>query len=222
MVEEVLCVERTGEVRDLIIGEPLEEFDGLPTADGSVEEEMLELECTKEVPGPHIGEAVELPIERSRTAEGGMSRKMVIQEGELTESQRSLGSVFVIAEGHPSWLLLLEGAKFDDCHCYSNNTDQWFLKHCSNRANHVSSMAKLISSVNGCSNGNGRCILVQASTKSFARKVRMKLESKINLSPKDKVVVVSKHWSSVRSESGGDWKGLELSHSNVGGVTSGA
>ena len=44
MVEEVLCVERTGEVRDLIIGEPLEEFDGLPTADGSVEEEMLEWE----------------------------------------------------------------------------------------------------------------------------------------------------------------------------------
>ncbi len=221
MVEEALCVERTGEVRDLIIGEPLEDFDGLPTADGSVEEEMLEVECTKEVPGPHIGEAVELPIECSRTAEGGMSRKMVIQEGELTESQRSLGSVFVIAEGHPSWLLLLEGAKFDDCHCYSNNTDQWFLKHCSNRANHVSSMAKLISSVNGCSNGNGRCILVQASTKSFAKKVRMKLEAKINLSPKDKVVVVSKHWPCMRSKSGGDWKGLELSHSNVGGVTSG-
>ena len=222
MVEEVLCVERTGEVRDLFIGEPLEEKKGLLTAEGIVVEEMLDAEGTKEVPGAHIGEAVGLTSNRSCTAEGSMRREMVVQEGELSEKQKSLGSVFVISEGHPSWLLLLEGAKFDDCQCYSNNTDEWFLRDCLKRANHVASMAELISSVNACSNGTGRCILVQASSKSFAKKVRMKLEDKTNLSPKDKVVVVSKHWGFMGARSSGDWEGLELNHSNVGGVTSGA
>jgi hypothetical protein len=62
VVEEVLCVERTGEVRDLFIGEPLEEKKGLLTAEGSVVEEMLDAEGTKEVPGAHIGEAVGLTV----------------------------------------------------------------------------------------------------------------------------------------------------------------
>ena len=78
MVEEVLCVERTGEVRDLFIGEPLEEKKGLLTAEGSVVEEMLDAECTREVPGAHIGESVELSSECSRTADGSRSRKMVV------------------------------------------------------------------------------------------------------------------------------------------------
>jgi hypothetical protein len=212
-VEEVLCVEHTREVRDLFIGEPLEECEGLLTAEGSMEEEMLDAECTKEVPGPHIGEAVKLTSERSRTAEGSMSRKMVVQEGELIEKQKSLGSVLTSPLG---------GCQVRLLSMFSKRTDEWFLRHCSKRANHVASMAELISSVNACSNGTGRCILVQASSKSFAKKVRMKLEDKTNLSPKDKVVVVSKHWGFMGARSSGDWEGLELNHSNVGGVTSGA
>ena len=220
----MLCVERTGEVRDLFIGEPLEESEGSLTAEGSgsVVEEMLDAECTREVPGAHIGESVELSSECSRTADGSRSRKMVVQEGEPSGKQKSLGSVFVISEGHPSWLLLLEGATFDDCQCYSDNTDEWVLRNCSKRANHVATMAELISSVNSCTNETGRCILVQGSTKSFAKKVQVRLEKNINLSHKYKVVVVSKHWARMRSKSGGEWDGLEVNHSNVGGVTSGS
>ena len=42
MLEEVLGVERTGEVWDLFIGEPLEESEGSLTAEGRVVEEMLD------------------------------------------------------------------------------------------------------------------------------------------------------------------------------------
>ena len=155
---------------------------------GLEEEDALSEHEQSDNDGDNEGRTVEGIEEEAEDHEDGL---LVIEEGILSGEKPKLGSVFVVAEESPSFLLLLGTAQVDEVSCLCPYGDcNWLVRDRADSWAFKESLAEMSSSVQ-LAEGNQRTFLIQGSNRDFIAKALHMFHERFNTTTDTLLVVCS-------------------------------